>query len=269
MLVLLVCAIAAVVAMTLAWVVVRLAGDGGWTDAVWTLSVGLIGAGAALWPAAGGSGARQALVAVLIGLWAARLGGYIALRTARAAEPDPRYQRFRRQWGGWGLKAWGFLMIQAATVVVLVTSVWAAAVRPAVDLDWRDALAVLIVVIAVAGEALADRQMAAFRHDPANKGKVANVGLWAWSRHPNYFFEWTVWLAWPVMALDVAHLISWLTLLAPAMMWHLLNHVSGVPMLEAQMLASRPEAYRDYQARVSRFVPLPPTLVQPGRSHPR
>jgi len=258
MLVVLVCAAAAALAMSIAWLIVGRTGDGGWTDVVWALSVGLIGAAAAVWPALHAAPARQALVALLIAVWASRLGGYLALRTARASAPDPRYEDFRRAWGGWGLKAWGFLMVQAATVVVLVVAVRAAALRPEPALDWRDALAVMIVIAAVAGEAVADQQMAVFRRRPSNRGKVADTGLWAWSRHPNYFFEWMVWLAWPMMALQPGDAASWLTLPAPLLMWWLLNHVSGVPMLEAQMLKSRPEAYRAYQARVSRFLPLPP-----------
>ena len=258
MLVVLVCAAAAAATLSVAWLIVRRTGDGGWTDVVWALSVGLIGAGAAVWPTAEAVPARQGLVALLIAVWALRLGGYLALRTARAPAPDPRYEDFKKAWGGWGLKAWGFLMVQAATVLVLVVAVRAAAVRPEPVLDGRDALAVLIVIAAVTGEAVADRQMAAFRRRPSNRGKVADTGLWAWSRHPNYFFEWTVWLAWPVMALVPGEVSSWLTLPAPILMWWLLNHVSGVPLLEAQMLKSRPDAYHAYQGRVSRFLPLPP-----------
>lgn len=257
MLVVLVCAAAAAMTMSVAWLIVRRTGDGGWTDVVWALSVGLIGAAVALWPAPDALLARQALAAALIGFWAARLGAYLAVRTRRASSPDPRYEDFKKHWGGWGFRAWAFLMIQAATVVVLVLSVRAAATRPDLGLDWRDAMATLIVLLAVTGEAMADRQMAAFRRDPSNHGKVADTGLWGWSRHPNYFFEWTVWLAWPVMAFDPGHPASWLTPAAAILMWWLLNHVSGVPMLEAQMLKSRPEAYRAYQARVSRFLPLP------------
>jgi steroid 5-alpha reductase family enzyme len=258
MLVVIVCALAAAVTMSIAWLVVRRTGDGAWTDVAWAVSVGLIAAGAALWPAAGALPARQWLAALLIAAWALRLGGYLALRTAHAGKPDPRYERFKTAWGGWGLKAWGFLMVQAITVLVLALSVRAAALRPAPELDWRDAVAILIVIVAVGGEAVADRQMAAFRRDPANRGKVADTGLWAWSRHPNYFFEWTVWLAWPVMAISADYAPGWVSLLAPVQMWWLLNHVSGAPMLEREMLQSRPEAYRDYQSRVSRFLPLPP-----------
>ena len=256
--VLLLAAVASVAALSAAWAVARSTGDGGWVDAIWALSAGAISAAAALWPAADAALSRQALAAALIALWGARLGAYIAARTAAAERPDPRYERLVAEWGGWNGRAWRFLMIQAATVVVLALAVRAAAVRPEAALDARDALAAAIVLAAVGGEALADRQMAAFRRDPRNRGRVADSGLWGWSRHPNYFFEWLVWLAWPAMAFDPAAPASWLTLPAAWMMWWLLNHVSGVPMLEAEMLRSRPEAYRAYQARVSRFFPLPP-----------
>lgn len=256
--VLLLAAVASVAALSAAWAVARSTGDGGWVDAIWALSAGAISAAAALWPAADAALSRQALAAALIALWGARLGAYIAARTAAAERPDPRYERLVAEWGGWNGRAWRFLMIQAATVVVLALAVRAAAVRPEAALDARDAVAAAIVLAAVGGEALADRQMAAFRRDPRNRGRVADRGLWGWSRHPNYFFEWLVWLAWPAMAFDPAAPASWLTLPAAWMMWWLLNHVSGVPMLEAEMLRSRPEAYRAYQARVSRFLPLPP-----------
>ncbi len=259
--ILLVVAIAAAGLMTLAWVVVRATGSGGWTDVFWTGSVGLLAARAALQPSEGASPVRQAIVAALVALWAVRLGGYILARTWRSGHVDPRYETLKRSWGGWGWKAWGFLMIQAATVVVLVIAVRAAAARPDPTVGWREGLGAAIVLAAVAGEHLADRQMAAFRRNPANANQVAEVGLWAWSRHPNYFFEWLGWLAYPVMAVQPGYPAGWLSLLAPALMWWLLNHVSGVPPLEAQMLKSRPDAYRAYQARVSRFFPRPPRPI--------
>jgi len=262
MLVILFAALAAVVAMTVAWTIVRQAGDGGWTDVVWTFAVGLIGAAAALAPADGAVQARQWIVAGLVAAWSLRLGGYLATRTWKAPRPDPRYERLKASWGGWGVKAWGFLMIQAVTVVVLVMAVRAAAIRPEAPVGWREALAVLLLLAAVIGEGVADRQMADFRRNPDNHGRVANTGLWAWSRHPNYFFEWLAWLAWPLIAID-GQAIGWLSLLAPAMMWWLLNHVSGVPLLEAEMLRTRGEAYRAYQRRVSRFIPLPPRKSAP------
>ena len=105
MLVVLVCAAVAAATLSVAWLIVRRTGDGGWTDVVWTLSVGLIGAAAAVWPTPDATPARQGLVALLIAVWALRLGGYLAWRTARASAPDPRYEGFKTTWGGWGLKA--------------------------------------------------------------------------------------------------------------------------------------------------------------------
>ena len=122
------------------------------------------------------------------------------------------------------------------------------------------AIGALILVAAVAGEGIADRQLDAFKADPANHGRVCDVGLWSWSRHPNYFFEWLGWLAWPVMAIDLQgrYPLGWLALGAPLVMWLLLNFFSGVPPLEAHMLRSRGEAFRAYQRRTSAFFPLPP-----------
>jgi steroid 5-alpha reductase family enzyme len=110
----------------------------------------------------------------------------------------------------------------------------------------------------VAGEALADAQLKEFRDNPANKGRVCDAGFWRWSRHPNYFFEWFGWLAYPVIAISPAYAWGWATLLAPVFMYWILVHVTGIPPLEAQMLRSRGERYRDYQSRTSAFFPLPP-----------
>jgi steroid 5-alpha reductase family enzyme len=113
-----------------------------------------------------------------------------------------------------------------------------------------------VLAVAVLGEGAADAQLGRFRANPANHGKVCDAGLWAWSRHPNYFFEWLHWLAYPLFALGADY--GWLALLGPGFMYWLLVHVSGIPPLEAQMLRSRGDAYRAYQRRVSAFIPLPP-----------
>ena len=124
---------------------------------------------------------------------------------------------------------------------------------------WRaqDYLGALILLTGIAGEALADAQLKAFRTDPANKGKVCDVGLWAWSRHPNYFFEWFGWLAYPVIAISAGYGWGWFALLGPVFMYWILVHVTGIPPLEEQMLRSRGDAYRAYQSRTRKFFPLP------------
>jgi steroid 5-alpha reductase family enzyme len=107
---------------------------------------------------------------------------------------------------------------------------------------------------------MADRQLRAFAHNPKNRGKVCDAGLWAWSRHPNYFFEWIGWFAYALFAIDLSggHVWGWLALTGPAFMYWLLVHVSGIPPLEAHMLRSRKKAFADYQKRVPAFFPSPP-----------
>jgi steroid 5-alpha reductase family enzyme len=116
------------------------------------------------------------------------------------------------------------------------------------------------LLTAIVGEAVADRQLARFRAEARNRGRICDSGLWGLSRHPNYFFEWLVWVAFAVIALDPTggYAWGWLALAAPALMYWLLAHVSGVPPLEAHMLRSRGEAFRDYQRRVNAFWPGPP-----------
>jgi len=127
-------------------------------------------------------------------------------------------------------------------------------------LSIADGLGALILAIAIAGEGIADAQLRQFKSLAANRGRVCDVGLWRWSRHPNYFFEWLVWLAYPVIAIDLtgAYAWGWLALLAPAFMYWLLVYVSGIPPLEAAMLRSRGQLYKAYQARTHAFIPMPP-----------
>jgi steroid 5-alpha reductase family enzyme len=116
---------------------------------------------------------------------------------------------------------------------------------------------IAIAVIAIAGEGLADRQMHEFRRDPRNKGKVCDAGLWGLSRHPNYFFEFLYWLTYPALALSGGWAWGLLAFGAPVLMFILLTRISGIPMLEREMLASKGAAYRAYQQRVSAFFPFP------------
>ena len=117
--------------------------------------------------------------------------------------------------------------------------------------------AFIVFVVAILGESIADRQMKAFKADPANHGKVCDKGLWSWSRHPNYFFEALVWIAYPVIGLDLSRPSTWTSLLAPLMMFWIVRFGTGVPPLEKAMLISKGDAYRRYQAEVSTLLPRP------------
>ena len=249
--------------MAIAWMVQQRTGNSGWVDTIWTFSVGLVGAGSALWPIDGTApDARQWLVAALVASWSLRLGSHIAARTAGISD-DPRYAAFAREWGvDSPRKMFMFLQNQGFGSIPLVFAIFVAARFPQPGLRIQDGLGALILLVGIGGEALADARLKNFRTDPANKGRVCDAGLWRWSRHPNYFFEWFGWLAYPVIALSIDDPLSypwgWATLLAPVFMYWILVHVTGIPPLEEQMLRSRGERYRDYQLRTSMFFPLPP-----------
>lgn len=242
--------------MALAWAIRLKTGQSGWIDACWSGGVGLASMLLALAPFEA-IGARQWLCAALAGAWSFRLAGHIARRTLTAEKDDPRYAALIEEWGvAWRGRLLFFLQIQAVCGFGLAVSVWAAAHAPRAGLGWQDALGILILTIAVLGEGIADAQVRAFAR--AGKGKVADKGLWAWSRHPNYFFEWLGWWGYVALALTPGYWQGWLALIGPAMMYWLLVHASGIPPLEAHMLRSRGDAFRDYQRRVSAFFPLPP-----------
>src|ERR1700744_5920502 len=194
-----VCAIAVIalslsVLMAAAWLVQQRTGNSGWVDTIWTFSLGLVGAAGALWPVTDTApNARQWLVAALVAIWSLRLGLHIAVRTAGITD-DPRYAAFAREWGvDSPRRMFVFLQNQGFGSIPLVFSIFVASRFPADALRFQDALGALILLIGISGEALADAQLKRFRENPANKGRVCDVGLWRWSRHPNYFFEWFGW----------------------------------------------------------------------------
>jgi steroid 5-alpha reductase family enzyme len=255
---LVVMAVALSVLMAGAWVVQQRTGNSGWVDTIWTFSLGLVGVAGALWPMAGQAVTpRQWLIAALVTLWSLRLGSHIAARSAKITD-DPRYAAFAQEWGVRSpRRMFIFLQNQGFGSIPLVFSIFVAAHVPLPALRIQDYLGALILLAGIAGEALADAQLKAFRSDPSHKGKVCYTGLWAWSRHPNYFFEWFGWLAYPVIAISAGYAWGWLALLGPTFMYWILVHVTGIPPLEDQMLRSRGDAYRAYQSRTRKFFPLP------------
>jgi steroid 5-alpha reductase family enzyme len=242
-----------------AWLMQRGTGNSGWVDTIWTFSLGLVGAGSALWPISGmAPNPRQWLVAALAAIWSLRLGLHIAVRSAGITD-DPRYAAFAAEWGvDSPRRMFVFLQNQGFGSIPLVFAIFVAARFPTQALRLQDYLGALILLVGISGEAWADAQLKQFRADPANQGRVCDAGLWRWSRHPNYFFERFGWLAYPVIAIALSYPWGWVALLAPVFMYWILVHVTGIPPLEQQMLRSRGARYRDYQLRTSAFFPLPP-----------
>lgn len=242
-----------------AWLIWRQTANSGWVDTMWTFGLGVVGIVGALAPIGTPWQPRQILVAVFAALWAARLGLHIATRTAKIAD-DPRYADLIKGWGADAPRQMFILLQKQALVSIpLAFAMFLAAHHPAAGLTVSDALAILVMAIAIAGEGLADWQLRTFKSNPANKGGINDIGLWRYSRHPNYFFETLGWLAYPLLAVDVTGVYPWgfAALLAPACMYWLLVYVSGIPPLEQHMLRTRGDKFRAYRRRTNAFFPGP------------
>ena len=221
-------------------------------DLAWT--VGLGGA-AVLYAAAvpAGVGWRRWMVAAMAGVWSARLAWYLAGRV-RVPGEDGRYRELRAKWGR-SAPGRFFVFFQAQAALVIVLSVhFLLAMRPA-DQSFRaaDLAGLLIWVVSIAGETIADRQLHRFRTTPGNENRVCRTGLWRYSRHPNYFFEWLHWLAYVPVAYGSAPL--WAILFAPVLLLLSIRFVTGIPPIERRSVERRGEAYRRYQRTTSAFIP--------------
>lgn len=239
--------------MALLWLIQKRTGNAGIVDVMWAVGIGLL---APLF-AAGATGnlSRRWLIAALGAIWALRLASHLLARVFNTPE-DGRYQRLRREWGAATQRnLFWFFQLQAFWSVLFATPLLIAAGNPE-PLGWMDFAGTAIWVVAVAGESIADRQLARFRRDPANRGQVCRDGLWRYSRHPNYFFEWVHWWAYVPIGWQAPY--GWATLLGPVTMLVFLFKITGIPPTEANAVASRGDAYRDYQRTTSVFFPWPP-----------
>jgi steroid 5-alpha reductase family enzyme len=198
-------------------------------------------------------GPRTSAVLLLVNLWAIRLAAHI---WARHKGEDHRYGAMRTKFG----RSWRWtslvqvFLLQAILIWFIPAPLVAAVLYSRVPMGWLDYLGGGVVACALVFEALADSQLAAFRADPANQGRVMDRGLWGWSRHPNYFGEAAMW--WGYFAIGFAASHMWWLLLSPLLITFLLLQVSGVSLMEETMDARRP-GYADYKRRVSAFVPWP------------
>jgi steroid 5-alpha reductase family enzyme len=225
----------------------------GWVDVAWSWNFALLAAHFALLGA--GHAPRRALIGGMVALWSLRLGAYLFRRVSgRHPVEDGRYARLRRDWAH-ALHARFFVFFQAqGTLNVLLAAPLAlACVDPEPRLRANEWAAAGLWLIAVAGEALADRQLETFKADPEAHGRVCRVGLWRLSRHPNYFFEWLVWCAYFLFV--AASPWGWVTVACPLLMLFFLFRVTGIPATEEQALRSKGDAYREYQRTTSAFVP--------------
>ena len=245
-------AVAAVLQLVL-WLVQQRTRNAGIVDVGWaasfTLVIGLFALrstapAAAWWP-----------IAALAVAWSARLTVHLVARGAASSPEEGRYTTLRARWAPHASRRF-FVFFQAQAALTGILSI--AFVVPFVALPSCAPLVytgAAIALVGLAGETLADHQLARFRR--AHRGKVCDVGLWAYSRHPNYFFEWCVWLGYAIHGLAFLPYGA-ITIVPQAIIFASIWFVTGISPTENQALRSRGDAYRAYQARVSKFFPWPP-----------
>ncbi len=238
--------------MILLYLLQRATKDAGVVDVGWSAGVGAL---AVFYAVLGdGDATRRLLLGVLAGLWSLRLAVFLLKDRILAGSEDGRYQMLREAWGARAQRnLFIFFQVQAVWTVLFSLPFLPVVYHDQPVFAWFDLVAVAIWLVAVGGEAVADRQLARFRADPANKGKTCRQGLWRYSRHPNYFFEWVHWFTYVFLAVGSPYL--WLTLFGPVVMLLFLYKVTGIPYTEKRALITRGDAYRRYQETTSAFIP--------------
>jgi steroid 5-alpha reductase family enzyme len=249
-------ALAAVVTMTTmagTWWLARRIHNYGIVDAVWSFLFAPIAAAYATI----GTGApfRRALVAAMVALWSVRLGLHLIRRIKRDhPTEDRRYAALRSEWGrSADSRMLGFYQLQGILIIVLATPFLFPVFNPLTAIHPLEWSGIVVFLLGLAGESVSDSQLARFKRRRPEKNAVCESGLWHYSRHPNYFSEWLIWVGFAIFALpSPGGLIG---LIAPLLMLHFLLNVTGIPMTEELAVVRKGGAYRKYQQTTSRFIP--------------
>lgn len=242
--------------MLLLWIYYCFNKNAGIVDLGWTAS--FILAAWAYFILGDGYLPRRLVIALMVTVWAGRLLWYLTSRFQSDIE-DPRYTALLQAWGKKhiDLKVLSMFILQGLIALTLSFTFLIISQNTRETWSFWEGWGFLVWILGTWGETVADAQKHKFRSDPANLGRVCNVGLWRFSRHPNYFFEWILWIGFFLFALGSP--LGWITVYAPAIMLYMLLYVSGVPLAEAHALKFKGDAYRQYQQTTSTFVPWPPS----------
>jgi steroid 5-alpha reductase family enzyme len=250
--------------MSVVWVASLLKRDASIVDVFW--GVGFVVAGSTYFLGSGEHRLRGTLVLGLVTLWAARISLYILWRNWGLGE-DYRYREMRerrpRTFPLWSLVA--IFWLQGALLWAISMPLYQAQHPEPASLTILDVLGLVLFAVGFAFEAGGDWQLARFKRDPANTGRVMDRGLWRYTRHPNYFGDAVVW--WSFFCFAAATPGGWWTVYSPILMTTLLMRVSGVTLLEKKLQETKP-AYREYAERTSAFFPwfpASPPSREPGR----
>lgn len=252
-LLILLCLVACCLVMTGVWIWATRIKNAGVVDVFWALNFPVIAI--LLYYFADGLDLRKQLICSMVVIAGLRLGAHLGQRViGHLDEEEGRYQQLRKEWApNENKKFFWFFQFQAISNVILAGPFFLIALnnKPVIN-SFEDA-GIILWVIAVLGESIADMQLAHFKKDPFNKGEVCKEGLWNYSRHPNYFFQSLMWVAYFLFAVTAPW--GWLAIISPAIIFYLLFKVTGIPATEEQALRSKGEKYRNYQKTTSVFVP--------------
>jgi steroid 5-alpha reductase family enzyme len=238
--------------MFILWIIHLLLRNAAVVDVGWAAGLGLLAVYYAY--AAPGYSGRKYAIAAMAGIWSVRLAGYLLFARVLGHSEEGRYVQLRQEWKtNLPLRFLFFFEFQALLDLVLSLPFLLACLDTRVPLGPFEKLGAAIWIFGMVGEASADAQLNAFKNNPANKGKTCRDGLWNYSRHPNYFFEWTIWVGYAVFA--IASPWGWLGILSPTLILYFLLALTGIPATEAQALRSRGDEYREYQRTTSAFIP--------------
>ncbi|EQA36013.1 PF06966 family protein [Leptospira inadai serovar Lyme str. 10] len=198
---------------------------------------------------------RKAIFAFMATVWGWRLSYFILVTRVLTGHEDPRYSAFRTEYGEKVDRKFftNVFQFQGALGTALSLPFIFPALNASTAIHPLEIFGLVFFAISVLGESISDSQLADFKLNPLNRGKVCDVGLWRYSRHPNYFFEWSVWVSFGLVSL--ASPWGWIGLLSPIVMFLLLTQITGIPLNEEGQLKSKGQAYREYRERTSSFFP--------------
>ena len=239
--------------MTITWFIQLKNNNAGIVDVTWSYNFALLAYLAFVF----GDGLydRKVLLTSIAIIWSVRLGTYLYRRNVGKAE-DVRYAKLREDWGKAAtVKMLFFFYFQAIFNMILAVPLVLICFNKDTQLHFNEYLGAAIVLLSVAGEGLADWQLKQFKADPKNKGKVCEQGLWYYSRHPNYFFEWLVWVGFLIFALSAPY--GYIAIVSPVLILWTLLKMTGIPMTEELSIKSKGDLCREYQRTTSAFVPMP------------
>ncbi|MEN8847527.1 MAG: DUF1295 domain-containing protein [Akkermansiaceae bacterium] len=238
-----------------AWAWARRINNYSIVDALWAYGIALYGITFSL--LGNGDLPKRLVAGSLAAFWGIRLGSHLAKRIKNHhPTEDSRYQKLREVWRGRESSAFfWFFQAQALSVLLLALPYFLVA-RDSNPWGILETIGLLIALIGITGEALADQQLSAFIKRAKNPMALCKAGLWRYSRHPNYFFEMVIWIGIYLFACGSSY--GWATFFAPAIITYLLLEVTGIPPSEASSIKKRGAAYLDYQKTTSSFIPLPP-----------